>query len=148
MMKQTIAAITLAAVLPFSALAQNQVPGQHFIENWDLDEDGQITLAEATQKRDDLFYMFDQDENGTLDSAEYDLFDETRQADMQANAGGHKKGPMKGVNQGLMRDYNDTDGNGDVSKQEFLNHTPDWFVQLDRNEDGVITTADFGGRGQ
>jgi len=144
MTKSAITAIALAAFLPFSAVAQGQIPGQHFIENWDQDGDAQVTLAEASEKRGDVFFMFDQDENGALDSAEYDLFDETRVQDMQNNGGGHQKGQMKSVNRGLMRDFNDTDKDGLVTEAEFQAHVPDWFAMMDRNGDGVITTADFG----
>jgi len=118
--------------------------GAHFIENWDLDGDGQVTLREATEKRGDVFYMFDKDENDVLDDAEYLLFDETRQADMNMNAGGYKKGPMKRANRGLSRDFNDTDGNGEVSKEEFTIRSSDWFDLIDRNSDGVVTKDDFG----
>lgn len=144
MKTRLISAAALAAFLPLSALAQIGQPGLHFVENWDGDADGQVTLAEATEKRGDIFFMFDQDENDVLDDAEYTLFDETRQADMQANAGGYQNGPMRGVNQGLMRDFNDADGDGQVSKEEFLARVPDWFKMMDKNGDEVITTADFG----
>lgn len=147
MTRTTLTAIALATLLPISALAQNGTPGLHFVENWDADSDGQVTLAEATEKRGDIFFMFDQDENDLLDAEEYKLFDTTREADMQANAGGHQNGQMRGVNQGLMLKFNDANGDGTVSKDEFLARVPDWFAMMDRNEDGVITTADFGRRG-
>lgn len=127
-----------------NATAQQNVPGAHFIENWDLDEDGQVTLSEAQEKRSDIFAMFDQDEDGVLSAAEYDLFDETRMADMNENAGGHAKGPMKAANQGMMRDFNDTDGDGQVSRAEFDTRSADWFKMVDRSGDGMITTEDFG----
>lgn len=140
-----VAALAGALASPLAAAGADgqQVPGAHFIENWDLDEDGQVTLAETTQKRADIFYMFDQDENGSLDDAEYDLFDETRQADIDANAGG-PKGQMRGLNQAMMRDFNDRDSDGSVTEAEFLEGAADLFLQMDRNKDGVITTADFG----
>jgi len=139
-----IATVAFAALLPLGAIAQTLVPGAHFVENWDLDSDGQVTLAEATEKRGELFYMFDSDENGLLDAAEYQLFDETRQSDMDTNAGGHQKGAMRGVNQGLMQAFNDTNGDGQVSEEEFLSQTSDWFAMVDRNDDNLITTDDFG----
>lgn len=142
-MPRLITAALFAAALPMGATAQNGQPGLHFVENWDANGDGQVTLAEATEKRGDIFYMFDQDENGSLDDAEYTLFDETRQADMQANAGGHQNAGMKSVNQGMMRDFNDTDGDGLVTQAEFLAHVGDWFAMMDSNGDGVVTTADF-----
>ena len=73
--------------------------------------------------------------------------DETRQADMAENAGGFAKGPMQGVNQGLMRGFNDANGDGAVTEAEFLARVPDWFAAIDRNGDGALTTDDFDPRG-
>jgi hypothetical protein len=135
--------LALAAVIAGTALAQQGAPGAHFIENWDTDANGEVTLDEARQKRADLFTMFDRDDNGILDPAEYALFDQTRQDDMVANAGGHGKGPMRVVNEGLTLPFNDTDGDGSVSVDEFLGRVPDWFQTMDRTGDSVVTTDDF-----
>ena len=67
----TILALSGAA-LP--ALAQQApdpavVPGQAFLAQWDLDGDGQVTLAEARSHRADIFSMFDSDGDGAADSA-------------------------------------------------------------------------------
>lgn len=137
----------IALIVGTSAFAQQGQPGSHFIENWDMDGDGQVSLQEAQEKRSDLFYMFDQDENNTLSAGEYDLFDDTRQADMDENAGGHKKGPMRNVDQGMKREFNDLDGDGLVSKAEFDSKSEDWFVLMDINKDGVVTTDDFKRKG-
>ncbi|HGG04239.1 MAG TPA: EF-hand domain-containing protein, partial [Aliiroseovarius sp.] len=72
----TLPAIALL-LLAAPASAQN-VPGGHFIENFDLNEDGMVTLEEVREKRGDIFYMVDQDEDNVLNSEEYDLFDATR----------------------------------------------------------------------
>lgn len=137
----------VALIVGSSALAQQGQPGSHFIENWDPNKDGQVSLDEAQEKRAELFFMFDQDENGVLDAAEYTLFDETRQADMDENAGGHKKGPMRDVDKGMMRDFNDVNGDGEVSKDEFAAKSEDWFKMMDRNGDGVVSTDDFRRKG-
>lgn len=141
--------LTLAlSMMALPVLAQQGNPGAHFIENWDMDGDGQITAAEAEEKRGEIFFMFDQDENGLLNDAEYTLFDETRAADIAANEPGLGRGPMKNAGQGMMREFNDADGDGQVSRDEFIGKTADWFKMMDRNGDGVVTTADFGpGRG-
>lgn len=135
--------VFLATALALPAIAQQGKPGAHFLENWDLNEDGQVTVAEATEKRGDVFYMFDQDENGALDAAEYDLFDETRKADMDANAGGHR-GPMRKVSQAMAREFNDVDKDGTVTEEEFLSQVPAWFSMMDRDGDEVLTSSDFG----
>lgn len=141
-MKPLLACLPIALAAGM-ALAQAGQPGAHFIENWDLDGDGSVSFEEATQKRAELFTMFDQDGSGGLDRAEYDLFDQTRQADMKANAGGHDKGPMRIVNDGLTLPFNDTNGDGTVSRDEFLGRSGDWFEMIDRSGDGVVDSADF-----
>lgn len=103
-----------------------------------------MSLADLTEKRGDVFYMFDEDENGTLNAAEYALFDETRAADMANNAGEHAGKAMRPAQAGMQLEFNDTDGNGEVSREEFLSHTAAWLDLMDRNADGIITTADFG----
>ena len=140
MYKLTVTA--LALVMATAASAQQGQPGGHFVDNWDQDGDGAVTLAEATERRDMVFGTFDANEDGFLDAEEYDLFDEARANDMADN-GGHGAG-MQRLGQGLMRDFNDTDGDGMVSKDEFLTRTGDWFAMIDTNGDGAVTTDDFG----
>ncbi|MGC1495764.1 MAG: EF-hand domain-containing protein [Sulfitobacter sp.] len=136
---------TLAILAPFSAFAE-EAPGSHFIENWDLDQNGTVSLAEITERRGDVFNMFDQDENGSLNAEEYVLFDETRAEDMKNNAGGHAKGGGR-MQQGLTLDFNDTNEDGEVSRAEFLERSEAWVTMVDRDADGMITSADFGPRG-
>lgn len=140
----------VALALPLSggaAVAQAGVPGGHFIENWDLDADGVVTLEEAETKRGELVRMFDFDEDQVLNAEEYALFDETRRADMDLNAGGVAKGPMFLVEQGLTLEYGDVNGDGQVSMDEFVGRTVDWFATMDGNGDGVIGPEDFRPRG-
>lgn len=129
-------------VLTATATLAQGVPGAHFIENWDMDGDGQITPAEISEKRAEIFTMFDQNEDGQLDAVEYDLFDETRRADMEANGGGGK-GPMAKVDQAMDRGFNDGDGDGAVSAEEFAARDAEFFRMLDRDGDGAIAPADF-----
>ncbi|KAF0174313.1 MAG: EF hand domain-containing protein [Rhodobacteraceae bacterium] len=44
----------------------------------------------------------------------------------------------------MMRAFNDTDGDGLVSRDEFMAKTADWFAKMDRNGDGNVTVDDFG----
>ncbi|MCT4553885.1 MAG: EF-hand domain-containing protein [Pelagimonas sp.] len=141
-------AITCAIIaLPVLAIAEQGQPGAHFIENWDQNADGSVTLSELTERRSDVFASFDADEDGFIDSTEYKLFDAARAADM-AEHGGHGAGMMKRAADGMTLAANDTDQDGKVSLNEFLTGATPWFDQLDSNGDGAITTADFGrGRG-
>lgn len=134
------AAATLALVL--AAAAAVAAPGDHFILNWDLDGDGTVTLAELETRRGDVFYSFDADGDGRIDATEYVLFDEARANDM-ANAQGHGPG-LQAAGQGMTRDFNDTDGDGAVSRAEFIARAADWLVMMDRDQSGDITAADFG----
>lgn len=172
----TATAIALAASLSTPVRAQNQ-PGEHFIEMWDLNEDGQVTQQEATERRSDIFYMFDSDEDGILTAEEYVNFDETRAIDMkengigqgngkgqgkgkragQGNGQGNAQGNGQGKNRGqgsapgehsaarsMERQNADLNGDGNVSREEFLQGVAPWFSRQDRDGDGVITRTDFG----
>ncbi len=153
----TIKLVTMTALaallLSGAALAQgNGTPGAHFIENWDQDGDGAVSLEEVTEKRGDVFYMFDQDEDGMLNAEEYATFDETREADMameneeQGNGenGGGKQGGGHGGSEGMSLEFNDINDDGQVSQEEFTTSTAAWFATMDRNGDGEISTSDFG----
>ncbi|MBY6113046.1 EF-hand domain-containing protein [Mameliella alba] len=138
-------ALTLTAV---PALAQQGQPGAHFIEMWDLDGDGKVSVEEAAARRADVFAAFDSNEDGFLDAEEYVLFDDAREADMAEN-GGHGKGAMMRAADGMLLERNDADEDGRVSLAEFVDGAKAWITRMDRDEDGAVTTADFGrGMGQ
>ena len=145
--------LTAAIALGSTAYAQQGNPGGHFIENWDMDEDGQVTLAEATERRGDIFTTFDENDDGFLSESDYAMFDEARANDhatMQQGGQGHGqgRGGQDHEGQGMMMEFNDINGDGQVSREEFMARTPSWYATMDRNGDGTITTDDFGrGRG-
>lgn len=65
----------------------------------------------------------------------------------QGQAKGHGKGHGKGGmgdKQGMLRAFNDTDGDGLVSRDESTARVPDWFAMMGRTGDGAVTTDDFG----
>ncbi len=142
-MKHT--SILTALVLATSAFAANaQQPGSHFVNAWDENGDGKVTLAEATERRGDVFATFDENEDGYLSAEEYSMFDEARANDQKNHKDGKNKGKGKGRHEGMQMAYNDVDKDGRVSLEEFTTQTAGWFAMMDRNGDGVVTTADFG----
>jgi hypothetical protein len=165
-MKRFARSLGLMAALPFAAQAQGI--GGEFMTNWDLDENGQVTLAEVRERRGDLFYMFDEDEDGKLDDAEYATFDETRAMDRERHLEeyGTTMGPGQGqgrqgqgqgpreprafaegidaVQSSMTRKANDLNRDGVVTRAEFVGNGDQWFARMDRNRDGVVTLTDFG----
>jgi hypothetical protein len=133
----------IALLLATPVLAQDG-PGSHFLSSWDLDGDGSVTLAEATERRGDVFTTFDADGDGSLTAAEYDAFDEARAAHMAEMPGNGGKGKGNPEEQGMMRGFSDANADGAVSREEFMAKVPDWFAMMDRNADGAVTKADFG----
>lgn len=172
--KVALTAVVVAATTTF-ALAQQGTPGAEFIDKWDADSNGAVTLAEATERRGDIFLSFDQDDDGILTVEEYALFDEARALEHEndtsnngaKNGGGHGNGGQgKGKggghgqgggqsggqgggknSEGMEFGYNDTNGDGTISREEFMSRTNDWFGMMDRNGDGAVTTQDFGRKG-
>lgn len=137
--------LTTTLLLPVTVFADSGQPGSNFIENWDLDANGVVTLPEMTEKRGDVFYTFDSDDDGVLTAEEYSYFDDARKVDMENNAE-HAGGKMGKVQEGMTLAFNDTNGDGTVSREEFLAHATDWLAFIDRNGSGDVTTADFGPR--
>jgi hypothetical protein len=139
-MKRLAIALCLVAA---PAFAQQGEPGRHFVESWDLDQNGAVTAEEAAQHRDEVFYMFDSNDDGLLDAEEYVAFDDARANDMEGQ-GGHGRGAMQRAADGMKLEANDTDADGKVSRDEFVGNAAAWIAGMDRNGDGVVTTADFG----
>lgn len=202
-MKRFALALGLLTALPLATTAQGI--GTEFMTNWDTDENGEVTLAEVRERRGDLFYMFDSDEDGRLNDEEYAAFDETRAMDRQMHleeygttlgpgtgqglgqggqpqgrgfgqaqrqgqgqgrqAMNQRPGPQNGlrgagngprngaafaagidmVQNSMTRLANDLNGDGRVTQTEFIDNGNQWFARMDRNRDGIVTLADFGG---
>lgn len=151
--KSTALALTLAMVATMPAYAQQGSgkgsgqgnPGAHFMENWDLDANGTVTVEELQMRRGDVFTTFYSNEDGFIDAAEYVMFDEARAADMENNAGHAGHGQQGDYAAGGMAlQANDADADGKVSREEFVQGAVSWAAMLDRDQDGAVTAGDFG----
>ncbi len=150
-----IVILAAALALGTTAYAGNGQPGAHFLDSWDMNEDDQVTLEEATERRGDIFYTFDENDDGMLSAQDYSAFDAARAADQEGQEFGVGKGGQGNGGQGnqqrasvgMEMEFNDVDNDGFVSRDEFLSRSVDWFTLLDKNSDGVVTVEDFGRRG-
>lgn len=147
-MKTALTALVLSALLATPVLASGGGtgnPGAGFLDEWDLDSDGQVTVADVASRRSDIFASFDQNDDGILDAEDYDFFNEARDtahSDKGGHGGGH--GGERKAAVGMTLEFNDVDGDGVVSEAEFIGQSGAWLALVDRNGDGVVTVKDFG----
>lgn len=136
-------ALTLVAGM---TLAQQGQPGANFIEQWDMTADGIVTLDEAIEKRVEIFVMFDVAGDGVLDAADWEGVAAHLAAEEGDKGGDHAmgRGPGKLIHAAMTLAYNDANGDGVVTSDEFNTATRTLFPQIDRNGDGLMTVADFG----
>ncbi|MEA5161009.1 EF-hand domain-containing protein [Cereibacter johrii] len=129
--------------------AAAQTPGATFLEQWDADGDGRVTLEEAQSRRADLFDAFDSDGDGALEPQELADMGAMRAAMQEANRAATGR-PFRADASGAAGTGGpvrlDRDGDGRVSRDEFVGSTGSWFAWRDRDGDGALTPADFGRR--
>lgn len=136
----------IAAALCGSAHAQQGNPGQHFLEQWDADANGNVTPTEVATKRSEVFAMFDQDSDKTLSEAEWALVAEHMALELGQGGAGHgmnMAAPGKAVHVAMSPAFNDTDLDGNVTQEEFESASAKLFGLMDGDGDGAVTVADF-----
>lgn len=102
-------------------------------ENFDVNQDGQVTLDEVQALHNARFTKMDTDGNGYLSLEEFQN---------GAPEGGMPKGKKRGgMRQQAHFDRLDSDGDGQISATEFSAHLP-LFDRFDCDENGVITKED------
>ena len=133
----------LLAVTASLAWAQANPAAEKFLQNWDLDGNGEVTVAEAVEMRNNVFYTFDANEDGQLDAEEHALFDEARDNDVTAVPEGKPRQIIQMIADGMSKPANDTNNDGIVTGAEFEAGAAAWLAEIDKTGDGVVTIADF-----
>ena len=129
-----------------------QGPIAEFMNEWDVDASGAVTIEDFHARRGDQFYMFDLNEDGSIDAEEQANMDATVASAMDANhgggngnGGGHGAGgPGAKIHATMTAEYADTNGDGAISADEWTAATERLFAELDTSGDGELSPADFG----
>lgn len=117
----------------------------HFLEEWDMNQDGSVTVDDIAARRADLFDMFDLNGDAVIDTVEQANMVQTIAGQEESNREGHgANGPGPRIHAAMAPAYNDTDGDGVVTVAEFAAGSPRLFAELDRNTDGHVDRQDFG----
>lgn len=144
-MKTTQLILPALLLVAGTAAAQQNPAAARFMENWDLDGDGRVTVEEAIEMRNDVFYTFDADEDGMLNAEEHEMFDAARENDVNEMPEGPPRAMIQMIADGMSRPVNDANGDGTVTGAEFEAGAAAWLAKVDSNGDGVVTIDDFGG---
>ena len=120
--------VTTAAVLLLSScvvLAQGREGPA--LEQADADHDGKVTKQEYVDARAAQFSRMDRNGDGFIDDAD-------------SLAGGNERGQRAAK---ALRSRIDSNGDGKISKEEFVNAPTMLFDKFDANKDGVLDATEL-----
>jgi len=120
--------VTTAAVLLLSScvvLAQGREGPA--LEQADADHDGKVTKQEYVVARAAQFSRLDRNGDGFIDDAD-------------SRAGGNERGQRAAK---ALRGRIDSNGDGKISKEEFVNAPTMLFDKFDANKDGVLDATEL-----
>lgn len=162
-MKTTPIMILTAALaaLGVAAVAQGQGQGHGqgngamagFVEEWDMNADGRVTVEDFAERRTTQFDMFDLNGDAGIDAGEQENMAQTIAGAQEANHGGEGghgqggNGPGARIHAAMSADYADADRDGTISADEWSAATQRLFAEMDRSGDGQLDRADFGRNG-
>jgi Ca2+-binding EF-hand superfamily protein len=127
-----LTAIAAAATAP--ALADGGDHRARMLGLFDTNEDGAIDRAEFMAGHDERYARMDADGDGAVTQAEFDEAVMRFRAEHGIDAGGRHRGPD-------FRRF-DVNGDGGVTRAEFDEAAERMFGHLDRNGDGVLSPED------
>lgn len=130
------AALAAVLTLPLALPALAAPHGGDFFEKFDLDGDGTLSQQELTDARLQNFDRIDTDANGLLSPLEIEAARETIRERLARRA--------KFVEQaGEQLKTLDRDGDGNLSRDEFLARPTPLLTQSDRDGDGSISREEM-----
>jgi hypothetical protein len=138
----------LAASLGVISTSAHAAPHENiaFVKEYDLNGDGQVSLAEFKAKRWVIFLTTDFDSNGTLSQAEYvGEFEARLMKDLSAESdySRRKEEYQRQMNQAVVRfGVLDTNKDGAMTYEEYLASGLKMFERHDRDKDGFVGDKD------
>ena len=132
-MLRKIATTTLILALAASAHADEPKPAHPhhggFLEAADSDHDGNVSRAEFIAWREKQFAHMDRNGDGVLDAADHGDVDQQHEA-MKARGD-------------QMREKLDSNGDGKITKEEFVNSGTPMFDKADTDGNGVLDAKEM-----
>lgn len=122
---------TTALVLALAASTAFAAPEDVSIANWDVDQDGPLSRAEAAAIQYDSFDYFDLNEDGDLKGSEREGFEAHL-------AFGQSQNPLIGT-----VGAPDANGDGIISAGEFRTWTSRVFDRMDVSGDGLLSESEL-----
>lgn len=130
-----------AALMFSSVFAQGMGAGPvSRFEEIDRNDDQRVSSEEHAAWRESVFNAMDADQSGELTETEY------MSVRMGPGPRAGTPGPRHAERQAAKRkrfEEMDADGNGTVTKQQFLDHGEQRFKAADADGDGTLTPAEF-----
>lgn len=131
------AMLALSAVYPVSAQT-TAGRGDRAMSQWDADGDGKVTLDEARAQRGTVFDALDANGDDDLTATEIEEAQQRLRERLPNLPPRRREIDLASALSAL-----DSDGNGKLTKAEYLDATPRWFERRDANGDGVLTASEF-----